>query len=694
MAEILWPEDLPPYAISFFLQPHIIRSESPFTHDQKLYGLEKPRWACQMSFRGGDGSNWPASEVALYGQRLDSLIGELEGGVHHALLWDFRRDTETAGLVNSTIRSGLSTVTFTSGTPVVGEYVGGDGTPHLITNVFEVSAGTLATVRPPFISHIAEGGLSSGKVTGRFRLSSNEAGANFSEVGQLTHYSLDFFEDPLANNYLTLKQMLGGNLYGYWHTGDTGAFILNAGNVNFWYGDMATSGWLDQASAANQPAYSSGLVTFDGTNDVLRFDAFAQLLDAVDVPDASNGDTGKGFTITGLARARDGTWWAANDGRNVETGGNGLWLASIVHLSADFTTKLGEILATDIDPSIAESLQGLVVANDGTLWVADITNMTLWHFTPAGTLIGSIVLTYEPNALGYDPDMGVLVVGRVATEPDPNTLEWITPNDGTVLKSIETNLNADHVWIEGDDVYYTFGGTISYVVRHHVTDGGIWRIAVPDADEIEGIVKDGDTLYLANDAYFHAGDPALNRVLKYRFYAPPTEFGSKWSAFGIARIPTSIVTTHALLAVRDPLNSIGWGIYFTGGSTAELRTIVNTTDSALTEDTVNFAVTTTTEFMFYFLYDLEAETVSLWINGVQVGTAQALTNSTGTMPVGELLVGAARESGSVTRFSNVRIRALGTAKGDYRETVEGVMAWDTGRQNLLPSDHPYKNSRP
>ncbi|WP_174297336.1 hypothetical protein [Sphingomonas bacterium] len=220
MADLPWPPDLVPYKVMFYLQPHVGGSESPITRTRKVYGLSAPRWMARYVFRAGYGGAPRLHDQAGFGPRLDALIADLEGGLNNALLWDFRRPRP---LHPQAWRSrdvprfraaaiGASELVIDGFSPhsiafSIGDYVGGDGRPHLVRgggivtgagSIMADAAGTATiTVRPPLSAPIAAATPLAWPVTGRFKLTSEDAGQNETEVGQPTEYTLDFAEDLL-----------------------------------------------------------------------------------------------------------------------------------------------------------------------------------------------------------------------------------------------------------------------------------------------------------------------------------------------------------------------------------------------------------------------------------------------------------------------------------------------------------------
>lgn len=208
MADYDWPEDLVPFASEFYLQPHVIRQPSPFTRASKIYGLSRPLWVCRMQFRGGRSTKWGTTGAAIYGRRLDAFIAKLEGGANRVTLWDFDRDGDGYSFTNAEIAQGVNEVTITGALSglEVGDYIGGDGRPHIITDLSVVGSDMLATVTPHFDTAVLAGEATFERVSGLFRLTSDDAGSNMSEVGQLSVYSLEFVEDPGPSTDVTYSE--------------------------------------------------------------------------------------------------------------------------------------------------------------------------------------------------------------------------------------------------------------------------------------------------------------------------------------------------------------------------------------------------------------------------------------------------------------------------------------------------------
>lgn len=207
MTDFVWPDDLPPYAMSFYLQPHTGRSISPFTRQQKIYELSAPMWLCRMSFRGGYSGK---KKQAAFGARLDAFLAELRGGANRVEIYDFRRPKLRGSnggwsIGNEAAAAGATTMVATGfGARALafmpGDYVGGDGRIHIVkesTGLIYADADGEATVSfwPPLSSAVAEDAGVFGNPTSMFRLVDDDAGANGVEVGQLVNFDIALIED-------------------------------------------------------------------------------------------------------------------------------------------------------------------------------------------------------------------------------------------------------------------------------------------------------------------------------------------------------------------------------------------------------------------------------------------------------------------------------------------------------------------
>ncbi len=206
MTDYVWPADLVPAAMSFYLRPHTGRSISPLTRTQKTYELAAPQWVCRMSFRGGHKGR---REQAAYGPRLDALIVMLRGGANRVAIHDFRRSKLRGSnngwsLGNLAAAQNAVQLTATGFAPgalafLPGDYVGGDARAHIVTGLAPIyadaSGQALAPFFPPLAAPIANGAAVFGNPTSWFRLTSDDAGASLTEPDAATMFDLEFLED-------------------------------------------------------------------------------------------------------------------------------------------------------------------------------------------------------------------------------------------------------------------------------------------------------------------------------------------------------------------------------------------------------------------------------------------------------------------------------------------------------------------
>ncbi|MEL7029349.1 MAG: hypothetical protein AAGL49_09050, partial [Pseudomonadota bacterium] len=459
-----------------------------------------------------------------------------------------------------------------------------------------------------------------------------------------------------------------------------------------------------QLTASSQPTLSGGVISFDGSNDYLdgRQSPSATFVGGVKVPDAQGGDVGEGFTNTGLARAADGTWWVGNDGRDKASGGSGLQTASLVRLSADFTTKLDEIDIETLVPATG-SIQGVVVDPlDGSLWYVSLAERLVRHVTTAGVLLpaDSISFGFDINGLAIDPLKRRLWVHSFG---GTNVREVDIATKAVVRTMGPFHVQGDQLWYEPSlqrlwqscddakvrvwDVSEALGSTPRLIATYDT----------PEADQIEGVFLVGDKMYLCNDAYFHGGSPAENRILEFDVVrvhegAPTTDKAFFYGVFD--RPGTQSTTTTALLIFGEPVDSPGAGIYFVQGST-QMRLIVNSASGSSERDILDWATDTTTEQIFTLEIDYSAATAALYENGTMVGSVRSLANLAAIPSLYDFIIAWSNDGAITPRFANAQIKVLGAASSfSNRQKVEGALAWKHGLTGLLPGGHRYKTAPP
>ncbi|HKF95106.1 MAG TPA: hypothetical protein VKB96_11020 [Gammaproteobacteria bacterium] len=213
MTDYAWPEGLCPDRVSFSLETQTGRNVSPLTRQQKTYELTAPLWRCTIMFtgnyRGVRGRNDPYGQQNI-GGRVDALLAKLRGGANRLSIYDFDRPlirgtNDGWSLTNTAVAAGAETATisgFMPNTPafLAGDYVGGDGRPHLVLDDVTANSSGVATISvyPPFIASIASGAMLYGKAPGWFRLTGDEYGQVMPDLGGDVTYQLEFLEDPYS----------------------------------------------------------------------------------------------------------------------------------------------------------------------------------------------------------------------------------------------------------------------------------------------------------------------------------------------------------------------------------------------------------------------------------------------------------------------------------------------------------------
>jgi hypothetical protein len=220
MADYLWPSGLAPRAVSYYLQPHTGGTASPFSRVTKTYELSAPLWVCRMSFFGGYNGK---SGVQAFGAVLDALFARLRGRANRIGVYDFRRptmrDANTSAAGNLAASAGSFSMTITGLDPgaslLAGDYIGGDGRPHILVADAVADGSGQATVffEPALRAAVGANAAVFGNPVGWFRLQSEDTGANPVQVGEGVSYDLDLLEDPLNAPLIFIPNqtlMIGG----------------------------------------------------------------------------------------------------------------------------------------------------------------------------------------------------------------------------------------------------------------------------------------------------------------------------------------------------------------------------------------------------------------------------------------------------------------------------------------------------
>lgn len=262
-------------------------------------------------------------------------------------------------------------------------------------------------------------------------------------------------------------------------------------------------------------------------------------------PDASGGDVGHGFTCTGLFfkefNGENPVFWVGNDGRDREpaAGGTNNFLPSIVLVELDYSATGGNSLpATNYATKIMEiktenlnkgTVQGVVQANDGTLWF--ISNQHIINIESFPDEFGNGIelsrfTVSGANGLAYDDVNDELLI-------KPNSTGFISrySTSGVLLveNEIEVITGIDQMGYESSsDLLYGGSGSNGnpaglrfYNLTTGVLEETISGLTYVLASEGVSIVNHPDGkryLYYASDAWFHqtgiTPDLAINAIHK------------------------------------------------------------------------------------------------------------------------------------------------------------------------------------
>lgn len=468
-----------------------------------------------------------------------------------------------------------------------------------------------------------------------------------------------------------------------------------------------------QATDAARPTVADGLLVFGSTTSLVQYGGRGQNIPVVlqatqTMPDATPAVAGKGFTNTGLSRASYNRYWSGNHGKTSLASPS--FDASAVLLDASLNVvaqiKLSDFALTQ------GSVQGVVEAPDGTLWVGvcQIGSPYIAHFQinydGSGNYVdashlGSLTVGADPNGLAYDTSEDALIYCPQGTNV---TATWVDPSDGSTIKTKTLpGTDIDHLFYDQRDGTLWFTKDQSFVVVRYDIDAAavIEGYNAAEALSVEGIVVGDNTFYLNDDGYFHETAPDLNVLMTFVANTKPRKkLGTKFALYGVAQCPTSLGSTRSLLSVGQPISASipGVGVFVASGSLTTLRVIAN-------NRTANFTVPSmATAFSYIVRVDLDAGTVELVHNGASLGT-QSLTGTASNPSIDRyfpMIIDGYENGTSVVSFNgNIGVSGdiVGEMTSDEIDKLAGYLAWKyqaliPGLVTALPSDHPYKTVAP
>lgn len=233
----------------------------------------------------------------------------------------------------------------------------------------------------------------------------------------------------------------------------------------------------------------------------------------VKLPDVLNGESGKGFTCTGLTYdAVENVYYMGNIGK-ITPDIPGCH-STIVKLSDDFTVNLGEIEIGKIFPT-RQDVQGVTFdSSDNTLWFCSFGENLIRHITLGGQDLGAIE-TPQPTGIVYEKETDTL---WVLTYTELYNIQ----KNGDRRRTIPLSLKGqDQIFLDEERriLYITAGNNYkgkNYVYTVDLPTGQVKKAyLLHDSCAVEGIFYKEGKLYIANDGYYHNAKVPENQINIY-----------------------------------------------------------------------------------------------------------------------------------------------------------------------------------
>lgn len=325
------------------------------------------------------------------------------------------------------------------------------------------------------------------------------------------------------------------------------------------------------------------------------------------------------------------------------------------------------------------NIQGITRRSDNSIYFTDAANKKIRNFsldlsTNTVTVLPATEITvgFLPNGLAYIPSLDAL---WILSDPNdasfPNTLEkW--PCNGGARISTNANFapgltNKDHLFVvpDGEALCVSYGsngtdGGIAIFDKDAVNQMGAY--VLPAVRAVEGFVIVGNKLYIVSDEFYHVTAAGTANKLHLYYITPPSS--NVVDIFGVFDIPAT-TGVDCIFSVGEPVGGVGGGgIGVFPASTSELRVYANT--STGTGQQALLAVTGLTLSnvnVFYARLDSVADVLTMWINGVQVGTVAAAMLSSSLKIAQNLRLGQTDATDGSGRFANWRMKEFGAYAG-------------------------------
>lgn len=468
-----------------------------------------------------------------------------------------------------------------------------------------------------------------------------------------------------------------------------------------------------QPLAGRQPTLTADKnLLFNGATQFLVQADPHRFINAVNLPTGSGVPADVGMVGTGLVLMPDGTYVIGNHGRPLEGDASPTNLASIARLSSNRATKLAEVLLTTIAAGANSSAQGLTLVTPTNRLMFTSTGdgkVYTVHSHLSGTF-GAFISSFTfassddgsgPNALAYDNVSGnVWIVGVTSRRAEEYTLAGVATGRTRELLAPDS---PDMMFIDptyGTEglLIWTSGGnrepgrySAMDIASKAITN--IW--SVNEVASIEGVVvqrQAGLTRFYGNsDSYYHQSPPYKNRIVE----------------FTTAPIPNAPVTTKLMTVVfmfkatsqavaTTPILTSGYAATLGNGISFNLTATNDQLRINWNGQVINGLLTNTTGWQMItaeFWSDeggIGTHRVKTYINGsnsTQINTTAATTGDIYKAPwqISSTFQGTLSFLGE---FGCAR--AIPNVSDTLRKELEGQVAWDCGRADLLTSTHPWK----
>lgn len=302
-----------------------------------------------------------------------------------------------------------------------------------------------------------------------------------------------------------------------WTTGGTSEIIIENKNVRLAIADTTLNENADKLYTLQASDYDDRYSYELTLNSSEIKNVEMTSISTIYLPDVKYGTEGKGFTCTGLTYSSvDGTFYAGNYGKMLTS--DSTLNNTIVHLSNDFRTNLGEIELNTIYPEFKDTQGVTLDTSDNTLFVVSTGNKSMYHVSTAGDGLGSVNLGFAVTGIAYDSRTDTLwVIGG-------SVLKNIQ-KDGTVIKTIDISSisTVDQIYLDETNnyIYATAGANYTgdnYVYKINLTSGtNELAYILKDSYSVEGIYINNSTgrMYILNDGYYHNATILANIVQVY-----------------------------------------------------------------------------------------------------------------------------------------------------------------------------------